>query len=210
MTHAEGLWQVRLLMRRRTKTLYCFSCLKSQGIFRLMTRWLSLQNLSPHSNDKGLQGEKHQEANGAILSVRADCSVEIQDFCQPAQGENWGTWPRRWKVSQLQPRSSLMNSGREKWYQCLEKEEKAHLQRLLSDSSKQECGFGRDVYLLKIQQERGEGAGIIFKLNIRNHPKEEEQKDGICRAVQTEKPTSPRTKMLTQTHQKVIAQGCQS
>ena len=27
-----------------------------------MTRWLSLQNLSPHLNDKGLQGEKHQEA----------------------------------------------------------------------------------------------------------------------------------------------------
>lgn len=95
-----------------------------------------------------------------------------------------------------------MNSGHEKWYQCLEKEEKAHLQRLLSDSSKQECGFGRDVCLSKIQQERGEGAGIIFKLNIRNHPKEDEQKVGICRAVQTEKPTSPRTKMLTQTHQK--------
>ena len=95
-----------------------------------------------------------------------------------------------------------MSSGREKWYQCLEKEEKAHLQRLLSDSSTQECGFGRNVCLLNIQQERGEGAGIIFKLNIRNHPKEDEQKDGICGAVQTEKPTSPRTKMLAQTHQK--------
>lgn len=123
--------------------------------------------------------------------------MEIQGLPASA-GRELGDVAQRVKASRLQPRSSLMSSGREKWYQCLEKEEKAHLQRLLSDSSTQECGFGRNVCLLNIQQEKGEGAGIIFKLNIRNHPKEDEQKDGICGAVQTETPTSPRTKMLAQ------------
>ena len=196
----EGLWQVSLLMKCRTKTLYCFSCLKSQGIFCLMTRWLSLQNLSPHLNDRGLQGEKHQEAvapfcHGSTLFcgnpglLPASTGRELGDVAQRVEGV-------------LAAAQELSDEFRTWEVVSVPQEEKAHLQRLLSDPSRQEWGFGRNVCLLKIQQERGKGAGIIFKLNIRNHPKEDEQKDGICGAVQIEKPTLPRTKMLTQTHRK--------
>lgn len=93
-----------------------------------------------------------------------------------------------------------MNSGREKWYQCLKK--RRHICRGCSVIPADRNEVLEEMSVLKIQQERGKGTGIIFKLNIRNHPKEDEQKDGICGAVQIEKPTLPRTKMLTQTHQK--------
>ena len=112
-------------------------------------------------------------ATGAILSAGADASVETQGSqslpqggCQPVPEESQGTLPRRWKESQPQHRRWLMNSGREKRYQFLEKKEKAHLQRLLSDSNRQECGFGRNICFLK-KQNKQKKRGIILKLEYK-------------------------------------------
>lgn len=61
---------------------------------------------SPHLNDRGLQGENIQEAVAHSV-MGAHCSVEIRASASQHR-KSWGTWPRGWKVSWLQPRSSLM------------------------------------------------------------------------------------------------------